>query len=172
MRFFIVNAQINEQSGSDRITKYYHPSKVELTDWEKYEQEVLPLWMVMTKDYGLTIEDIDNSNPKELEPYELAYKLSIEQDDYKAWLRGYYNYVAFGTVMAEAFSKRGHKTEPYPKEPFSQKTVEREMTKEELDSLPPEEKEKVLMQVIENMMAPAVESFNKMKESEKGERDG
>lgn len=129
--------------------------------------------MFITKGYGFSIADIDQSCPKEMEFYEKAYQHEVEQTDVKAWMFGRYTYVAFGSVLAQAFGKKsyrqGDKSAAYPEIPFMQQNETREMTKEEFDALPPDEKERVLMQVIENAMSGAVEGFNKKKESEGGE---
>lgn len=106
-----------------------------------------------------------------MEFYEKAYQQEIEQHDLKAWLSGRYTYIAFASVLSQAFSKRGEKTSDYPDKPFTQQAETHEMTKEEFDALPPDEKERVIMQVIENAMSGAVEGFKKKKESEGG-KDG
>lgn len=129
--------------------------------------------MFITKGYGFSITDIDNSCPKEIEYYEKAYKQEIEQYDLRAWIAGQYTYVAFGSVLSQAFSSKNYrndkKSNSYPEKPFMQQTETHEMTKEEFDALPPDEKERVIMQVIENAMSGAVEGFKKKKESEGGE---
>lgn len=110
-----------------------------------------------------------------MEFYEKAYQQEIEQHDLKAWLSGRYTYIAFASVLSQAFGKKsyrqGDKSCDYPDKPFTQQTETHEMTKEEFDALPPDEKERVIMQVIENAMSGAVEGFKKKKESEGG-KDG
>lgn len=46
---------------------------------------------MVTKGYGITIEDIDNSCPKDLEPYEKAYNKHLESIDNLVymWFREY-----------------------------------------------------------------------------------
>lgn len=46
---------------------------------------------MMTKGYGLTVEDIDKSCPAELEPYEKAYHMAEKENDSKiyAWVGTY-----------------------------------------------------------------------------------
>lgn len=128
--------------------------------------------MFITKGYGFSITDIDNSCPKEIEYYEKAYKQEIEQYDLRAWIAGQYTYVAFGSVLSQAFSSKNYrndkKSNSYPEKPFMQQAETHEMTKEEFDALSQEERDRVFMQMIENSFANTLDSFKKKKESEGG----
>lgn len=83
-----------------------------------------------------------------------------------AWTYGYYNYMAFGVILSQAFGdkkRKGDKSAEYPSEPLSMKKEVREMTKAEFDALSDEEKERVTMQSFECAMADTLNSFNRMK---------
>lgn len=98
-------------------------------------------------------------------PYEKALEKEFEFEDEKAWMYGYYTYVAFGTVMSNAFSKKGSKSVEYPKEPMTQRVETREMTQEEFDALPPEEQERIGMLMWEQAMAGTIAGFEEGKEN-------
>lgn len=66
---------------------------------------------------GASEERVLNGTPKDLEPYEKAYKKHLEDVESEAWLYGAYNYTAFSVVMANSFSKGSKKAE-YPQQPF------------------------------------------------------
>ena len=84
----------------------------------------------MTKGYGFSVDDIDWSTPKDLEPYHKAYALQIKQEHRQAWLEGFYVHDAFGAILATAFSKKGAKSIEYYDEPLCDK---RELTPEEME---------------------------------------
>ena len=44
--------------------------------------------------------------------YEKAYYRDVS---YRAWLQGYYNYIAYSIALSKAFAKKGQKVEEYPK---------------------------------------------------------
>ena len=119
----------------------------------------------MTKGYGITISDIDNSCPADLLPYQKAFYKAFEYEDEKAWLYGRYVYEAFGIVMHNAFSKRGRPTE-YPDKPHSQQDQIHEMTEEEYDNLSEEEKEKMALKAFENAMSETLNKFEEKKDKD------
>lgn len=126
--------------------------------------------MSITKGYGITVSDIDNSCPSEMMPYQRAFEKSFEYEDEKAWLHGYYTYLAIGVVLSNAFSKKGAKQAEYPKMPRMQEVEQREMTKEEFDALSDEEKERVTIQAFENAMSDTLDGFNKARSAEGEEK--
>lgn len=75
--------------------------------------------------------------------YSEAYKIKKEQLNEQFWLQGMYIYEALCCVspVLHAFSKKGTKPKPYPKEPYPlEKKKEKELTEEEKY----EEREKAL----------------------------
>lgn len=127
--------------------------------------------LFLLKAWQYRVEDIDNATPNELKPYIKAMDVERDYHDEIAWNIGLYSYIAHGKVLGAAFStKKGKKGEfDYPDLPVTQQIVKREMTKEEFEALPPEEKEKIFMQVIDKMMAPAIQGFKRKKELEEKE---
>lgn len=65
-----------------------------------------------TKGYGLTVNDIDQSCPTDLEPYVKAYEMRKNIKDSENWQLGQYILAAISTVFLEK-SK-------YPKKPMFQ----------------------------------------------------
>lgn len=50
-----------------------------------YVSEIRPYWLLVTKGYGFTIDDIDGSCPKDLQPYADAYNLERKDRDFEMW---------------------------------------------------------------------------------------
>lgn len=67
--------------------------------WEYYVDEIRPYWLLITKGYGFTVDDIDWSSPADLEPYSKAYGLSMKHTDTLMYNMGFYAKVAFDVVM-------------------------------------------------------------------------
>lgn len=65
-----------------------------------------------TKGYGLTVNDIDQSCPADLEPYVKAYETQMNISDVKNWQLGQYIMASIGS----AFSKKAK----YPDKPMFQ----------------------------------------------------
>lgn len=77
---------------------------------------------MITKGYGFTVEDIDESCPADLEPYELAHRKEIEERDnmqYIWW--GYYAMSAIGVSLEHCFSGKKAKSK------YVEKTVLKEI---------------------------------------------
>lgn len=129
--------------------------------------------LFLLRDWQFRVEDIDNAVPNDLRPYLKAMDLKNDYDDALAWNIGMYTYIAHGKVLSAAFGgKRSRKKDhDYPDKPMSQQITTREMTKEEFDALPKDEKEKVFMQMIDNMMAPAIASFKRKKALEDEDKE-
>ena len=66
---------------------------------------------MVTKGYGLTIDDIDWSCPAELEPYKKAYAIEQKELDVQNWSLGLYYYhaacAATHNAIMNAFGKHG-----------------------------------------------------------------
>lgn len=78
--------------------------------------------MIVTRGYGITVDDINWGCPTDFEPYIKAYKQQEKKKDEEMWMQGLYVYNAFQTVM-ENFGdglsgKRGNSK--YIKKPFMQ----------------------------------------------------
>lgn len=50
-----------------------------------YCNEIRPYWLLATKGYGFSVEDIDMSCPADLEPYSKAYMLAQKEADSNMW---------------------------------------------------------------------------------------
>lgn len=86
---------------------------------------------MVTKGYGLTIDDIDWSCPAELEPYAKAHNLNLEEQDTLSWELGIYFNSAIRSALDSMFNGRDAKIE-YMKEPiFSHIGEERKELSEE-----------------------------------------
>lgn len=61
---------------------------------------------MVTKGYGLTVEDIDSSCPSDLEPYAEAHRLEmVERDNYIYSVFGNYAISAFAFAIEHNFAK-------------------------------------------------------------------
>lgn len=76
-----------------------------------YCNEIRPHWLLVTKGYGFTLDDIDWSCPADLEPYAKAYQIERNEKDILQWQLG--QYVA--AAVSCAFPKG-----KYPKKPMFQ----------------------------------------------------
>lgn len=73
---------------------------------------------MVTKGYGFTAEDIDNSCPADLKPYEKAYVLEQKQKDAQMWL-WWGNYGLGATLVAIERCLAGQKAKAeYLKKPL------------------------------------------------------
>lgn len=46
-----------------------------------YCEEIRPYWLLVTRGYGFTVDDIDWSCPADLEPYAKAHKMEVVEND-------------------------------------------------------------------------------------------
>lgn len=100
--------------------------------WEVFKNEILPFWMLCTKEYQYTPEFLCWSCPAEIEPYTKMYELAERKKDEFAWLQGHYMYE--GTLVAIDNAFLGNKSKAkYPQKPISQQAREEsgEMSHEE-----------------------------------------
>jgi hypothetical protein len=67
---------------------------------------------------GMTYEQYWEMSPYLAVAYRKAYRLKREADNEQAWLQGVYIYDAFAVCLANAFSKRGAKTQNYIERPM------------------------------------------------------
>ena len=67
--------------------------------------------------YGMTPNEYWNASPLFARAYRQKHKLEIEQKNQELWLQGLYIYDAFSVVIANAFGKKGSKTQKYLDKP-------------------------------------------------------
>lgn len=88
----------------------------------------------MTKGYGLTLKDIENSSPREMKPYEDAFTLSQKLIDRASWSMGLYVKSAVSVAIDGAFNGKKAKSE-YVEKPVLEKYFdEMTLTQEEKDN--------------------------------------
>lgn len=91
-----------------------------------------PYWLLVTKGYGFTVDDIDWSCPADLEPYEKAHKLQMIEQDSQMHKMGIYVLSAVSTAIERNFAGKKAKSE-YIKEPLLSKSFENDgLTEEEI----------------------------------------
>ncbi len=74
--------------------------------WELYCEEVRPYWLLVTKEFGFMVDDIDWACPADLEPYAKAYRMQLEQQDSQLHIMGMYVLSAVSVAIERNFSKR------------------------------------------------------------------
>ena len=87
--------------------------KRDITIAETFD-EIFPQYLAM----GMTYEQFWEQDSSLVIPFRKAYKIRQEQENQQAWLQGLYIYAALGSVIGQAFSKRGTRIDPYPEKPF------------------------------------------------------
>lgn len=93
---------------------------------------VLPYWLLITKWYGFTPDDIGESCPTDLKPYEDAYSLKMKQRDAEMW-SWFGRYGTSAVSVAVDHILNGHKaTSEYVKQPITreQEAEERNIQKQ------------------------------------------
>lgn len=95
---------------------------------------MLPNFLIVTKGYGLTIKDIENSNPREMKAYEDAFALSQKLIDRNSWNMGNYMTNAVTVALDHAFNGKKAKTK-YLERPLLEEYFENlTLTQEEIDN--------------------------------------
>lgn len=88
---------------------------------------------MVTKGYGLTIDNIDWSCPEELEPYNKAHIMERKEQDEKLWSMGIYVESAVRTAIDRSFNGK-KATSKYIEEPILQTLGDDDgLTQEERD---------------------------------------
>ena len=101
--------------------------------WESYLREILPYWLLVTKGYGLTPEDINWSCPADLEPYSRTYTLETKQKDEMMWFMGIYVQNAVSVAIERNFAGKKVKSK-YLEKPIMQDIEDNTgLTQEEID---------------------------------------
>lgn len=67
---------------------------------------------------GMTMAEYWEASPHLVRFYREAHKLRIQQRNQELWLQGLYIYNAFGTVLANAFPKKGAAKQKYIEKPI------------------------------------------------------
>lgn len=67
---------------------------------------------------GMTLDEYWFASPRLVRYYREAHKYRIQMRNQELWLQGLYNFNAFGTVLANAFSKRGSTRRNYLEKPL------------------------------------------------------
>lgn len=79
--------------------------------WEVYCEDVRPYWLMVTKGYGFTVNDIDQSCPADLEPYAKAHNKEImEQDALQYAWYGSYGLSALNVAIEHCFAGKKAKS--------------------------------------------------------------
>ena len=94
--------------------------------WEMYCEEIRPYWLMVTKNYGFTVDDIDWSCPADLEPYAKAHEKEIKEKDNLMWQMGLYVQSAVATAIEHNFAGKKAKSE-YLKHPIHEMIEEEEL---------------------------------------------
>ena len=76
--------------------------------------KLCPYYMLM----GVSYDEFWHGDYTHLKYYEEKYKLEVEKRNQELWLQGLYIYDAVGTVLANAFAKRGSNPKKYPDKPY------------------------------------------------------
>lgn len=118
-------------------------SNEKLFSYTKVFEEMCPFFMAI----GMSYEEYWNEDCWIASYYLKAYKIKREQQNEILWLQGVYIYEALCDVspVLHAFSKKGTKPSPYPKEPY--------------DLFKKKEKEVITQEVVEKEREKAYEFF-------------
>ena len=90
--------------------------------------------MIITKGYGLTIKDIENSCPREMQPYEDAFVQSQKLLDRTSWQMGLYVNNAVTVAIDHVLNGEKAKSEYMNKPIIEQYFEELTLTQEEKDN--------------------------------------
>jgi hypothetical protein len=89
---------------------------------------ILPHYLAI----GASREEVDDSCPTDLKPYEIAYKERMKQIDYQLWLNGVYTESAVFCAIDKAFSGKKAQSK-YIEEPLLETALKYDdMTEEEI----------------------------------------
>ena len=106
---FIFTVKAGEEESNPGEENSIQDSQQELT-WEYYVAEIRPFYLVVTKGYGFSVDDIDMMNPELLKPYVDAYKAEWKQRDMEMYMWfGRYATSAFVTAIDATFGKGNSK---------------------------------------------------------------
>lgn len=83
---------------------------------EYFWNELLPVALMC----GMTPNQFWYDEPRLLDSYIKKRQMEIDATNYNAWLFGVYTYKAMGTIMSNAFAKKGAKAEQYFDKPIEE----------------------------------------------------
>ena len=115
-------------------------------------EDLLPFYLML----GVSRETFMDSDPLELEPYDLMYKRQKNEENEMMHLQGIYFGEAIAATVGNMFRKRGTKAHEYPKEPYRIFPY----TEEELEQKKEEELQK-LVNYFNNLAAQSKNFKNK-----------
>lgn len=95
----------------------------------------MPYYLICTKGYGFTVQDINQGCPKDFEPYIAAHKALLKKQDEQMWYMGLYVNNAVAVAVDHCLHGEKAKSE-YLKEPIMRlqevkETAKRNLTEEE-----------------------------------------
>lgn len=75
-------------------------------------------WYIPASQMGITYWEFWDMNPRIFAVRSAAYEMQLKKDDTRMWQLGQYFYAAVGTVLGNAFRKKGSPPEEYLKKPL------------------------------------------------------
>jgi len=80
--------------------------------------QVLDKWCGYYMSIGVSYDEFWHSSTERLRYYYLAERQRIQRRNYELWLQGAYIYDAVGTVISNAFAKKGSTAKKYAQKPY------------------------------------------------------
>ena len=109
-RFFSAYDGVDSESADTGEEKDPIQGEDQELTWEYYVAEIRPFYLMVTKGYGFSVDDIDMMNPELLKPYVDAYKTEWKQRDMEMYMWfGRYATSALVTAIDATFGKGNSK---------------------------------------------------------------
>ena len=124
----------------------------EIKSFAEVFREQCPVYMSI----GMTYDEFWNGTPRMTEAYRKAHELKQDEENFRLWLQGKYNYIAVGTALSNEFREKGKKADDYLKEPI----LLRPQTEKELEA-EQERKKKALIDKLTSMQQKWVAKHKK-----------
>ena len=120
---------------------------------------------------GVPYNEYWHGDYTQLKYYAEAHRISVDRENYNAWLQGAYVYDALCAVspVLNAFAKRGTKPAPYHKEPYGMKESE---TKKDAPTKTSKEVQEIQTLNASARFASFMTQWNRRFEGKGGEADG
>ena len=90
-------------------------------------------WLPYALYLGIDANTFWTLNPRTIQPYVEAHKISVKEQNSFMHLQGIYVLIALQVVLGNMFSKKGSKALEYPEKPFELFAEETELTDDEKD---------------------------------------
>lgn len=103
--------------------------------WGEVFEEQAPFYLSI----GMTADEYWRGYPRLAREYRESYKLTLQRENYMAWLQGMYVAKAVESTICNAFLGKGKKPNKYPDEPFPL-TEEERIARKERDARRAEER--------------------------------